>query len=609
MATSKGSWEKGTGTSAATTAVYKIDGKTVATVTGLPENYVLDDGDIEGIKVSESEDGKSGTFTFSNDGLGTSNVRLTNSSGYSYKLALGSKVSAPGFADITSTVSSGTLTVSGTLTKGYTLSSDGKTITYSAEKTNQTLATVSGLNKELVKNDEGKIGIVEGENFVEYITVADDGIGKITVLGDLALGNVDSKTGVFKNSSAIELKQYNGGKYTLAAGEEVSEYKINTTTVTVKQGTGSTTTATATVKGTMNAGYLFSADGKKFTYKSVEAGKEIDLATITGLNNSLTTETASEFIEVDADKATVSLSKDALTAKNVELTVKNDSGLKLALADDSDGDGKIGFEKGTSYWTTKTSSGKVTATYKVDVEKGWTLTSEKKITYTKEAKDSTAVVLATVSNLSTAAAVTTEKPPTIDGIKVTEQPTTDEEGNSVAGVIKLDSRVLGTSKVSVGAKENYKLDIDTTSDYKVATKLAADTEVWTTSTSSGAVTATYKLALPEYYEKAADGKSVSYTATSKGQTLATVKGLSADVKVAYIEATGSVGEDGETAVGKYVLVDSENHTAVEVTKEPTYDPETNKLVTDGEGSIKIYGNALNGTKPQSITVGAKKITN
>ena len=533
-----------------TTAEYKINGTLVATVTGLPTDYEINENDnIEGITVTETNGGQSGTFTFSADALGSSGVKVTSASGYSYTLALGRTVSAAEMVGITATIDKGTLTITGKTTAGYSLSADGKTITYSPEQ-NGKLAGVTGLNKNLTTDD-----VSTDSTKTAAVTIAD---GKITLTDD-AIAYTYNADGSVKSASTVSLSLSNGGNYVLAA-DGIDEY-----TAVGGSSDDFNSNGKLEITATMQSGFVF--DSKKFTYKAAK-DEPILLATVTGLASGTSAYT------IDDETKTISLAEAAFDGKDVSLTVSNDSGYKLALADDADEDGKIGFEKGEAYWNL-TSGSTVKATYKVEITAGYTLTNDKKITYTAAKEGTKAETLATISNLAS----TTGSNNTADDGKYSSVYGIEVEGNTIT----LDSTVLGTSAVKLTSTD-YKLDIETEGDNKVTTKIDGTANVWVIS----GTTATYKTATPAYYAVSADGKSVTYTATDKGTTLATVKGVNKDLKAAYIEETD---DEGKVTGGKYVLVDADGNIAIEATAEAT---------DTAAGTIKIYGNAVNAA---NITLG------
>jgi len=133
-----------------------------------------------------------------------------------------------------------------TVSKGYSLSDDAKTINYSNKETTKTLATITGLAKDIIAGADssatdsyGKLGIIGGDSaFVEKATVtaaevdATDTRGSIALAedlikmssGDIKLGNKDNykfdlmSVANLGASSIEEHFIYNNGNATLATG-------------------------------------------------------------------------------------------------------------------------------------------------------------------------------------------------------------------------------------------------------------------------------------------------------------------------------------------------------------------------------------------------------
>jgi len=127
-----------------TTATLKIDGKVVATVKGLKSGLAANDGKIDGITVDN------GKIILSEKVITTSNVTLTTTKGYDYELALDDDLNdnLVTTSNKAWTVSNGTAIFKGNLSAGYSLSENGKNITYSKSATKaKELARITGLAK------------------------------------------------------------------------------------------------------------------------------------------------------------------------------------------------------------------------------------------------------------------------------------------------------------------------------------------------------------------------------------------------------------------------------------------------------------------------------
>jgi len=558
MANVQGSWSI-----SGTTASFSINGTVVAKVTGLPTGTTVDDGAIDGITVKTDSETGLGTITFNSEALlNSTKISLTSSTkNYTYSLALNQHVTQTSFNNVTETLSKGTYTLTGDVVAGYQLSADGKTITYYANKTNQKLATVTGLNTALT-TESGAVTYSEGTVTVKETALAD---------------------------KTFKMTFSNGGKFDFVV-DEYPQVKVVDGDITTQVKSG-----TATFTAALTKGYTKSADGLTYTYTAAKPATTV-LAKFNGL---ATTATASDIeLELDSNDesgftGTITVTnKEAIKSANSTLTLSNGGAYTLALDDSAD----WSAETGLGYWLVSGNK----ATYKQDVTEGWTLNG-KSVVYTKAVTNT----LATVSGLLKGFAAdgiyewdeTKEKflltknakgveltegsGEVLEGIEISTEGTTNK-----SGTITLDKRALGTSKVTVGAKENFTLAIDTTGENKVDGKLSADTNCWVVS----GTTATYKKALPAYYAAASDGKSVTYTATSKGETpLATVKGLAKDLFV------GTSTVDGNKITEVYKKVTDETSGDVSTVVVMTVD--------DAKKEITLYDGAQ-GTS--NISVGAKE---
>ena len=338
----------------------------------------------------------------------------------------------------------------------------------------------------------------------------------------------------------------------------------------------------------MSGGYLASSDGLTYTYTT--AKDSVKLAELKGFITTATSGVEIETVTTDETGLTGTITitnKEALKAANSTLTLSNGGAYTLAFNDESLADpDDFSAKAEIGYWVVSGTK----ATYKQKTTAGWT-TDGKTITYTAP----TDKALATVSGLlkgfadngtytwdENEKAFVNEDGTKLEGIDISTAGTT-----KTTGTITLDKRALGTSKVTVGAKENFSLAIDTTSGNKVDGKLSAETNCWVVS----GTTATYKKALPAYYEAASDGKSITYTATSKGTTLATVKGLAKNLIVGT-NATDTGNKINEVYA---VVDDDEGGTTNQVVMTVT-EPSGNN-----SGVITLYDGAQ---ATSNITVGA-----
>ena len=260
--------------------------------------YVTISGLKKGATISSS-DVKNKVITLKDSQLGTSTVTLKDGEDKDYTLRLSSSVTKTEQSGAVWTNSKGTATLKGTLTAGYTLAANGKSITYlSKDKTNQTFATVTGL-----KND------------ATVVPEADED-GVITLSYDQL------------NGKAVKLTNSNGSTYTLALDNEVTESKVTeimpTATVTDEEteetevtSTWAVKNGTATLKGAVSEGYKLTdsnniAYTKETTYKTVDEEKVYTyqtLVTVSGVAS------GAKLDIVDEDDTTINLKSNQLTSK------------------------------------------------------------------------------------------------------------------------------------------------------------------------------------------------------------------------------------------------------------------------------------------------------
>ena len=267
-----------------TTAVYKVDGTAVATITGLKAGLLTNNGTNPGTAISG--------ITV-NDATGT--IGLDASVFDKQKVAISSSKYSLGFVGVVpqvkiqdtalsyavATVSKknvGTAAVKGTLTEGYTLAANAKSITYSPEKTNQTLATVSGLATDLETKDgtivKKAAAIEPGANGEESeeTPAAAAVVSFEPTEGTITLAN-DALT-----ASSVTLKLANGANYSLAVDDDVK------VPVVAENGTWSSSKkGTATYTATNTAGYTLSLDGKVLNYTAAH-DTVAALFTVSGVN-------------------------------------------------------------------------------------------------------------------------------------------------------------------------------------------------------------------------------------------------------------------------------------------------------------------------------------
>lgn len=425
------------------TASYKINGKEVIKLTNLSPDLTVDKTDktIDGLTVDE--DNK--TVTLSGDALNKQTVAFTSST---YKLEL-DNVPAVKFTDVQSTVASGKVTFKSPLSEGYTLSANGKTLAYSAAKTeSQELATVSGLATTFTADD---------------VSIGD---------GVITLNAAALKQG----TASLALK--NGAAYTLAIGNDVDTIKTT--------GTWTYASGKATLKGTVDtAGYAVSADGKKVNYiAATKTGTTATLATVSGLGKDF----GSEAVATDVDEnGNYVITLPASSLNKVAVSVSGNGGYALAL--DSGVTTSENAEK-RDEWTVN----KATATYNQVMPEHYDIVGGK-VVYTKEA---TVQTYAKVTGLkSSGLEASVDK-------KSIKSGTTDVV--TVSGkVITLKQDALTTSNVTL-TSDDYSLALDGVQGAVIDTSTGS----WALSGKTGGV---YKATITTAGWGQKDSKTITYAKT------------------------------------------------------------------------------------------------
>ena len=236
-----------------TTINYNKEANIVShsTITGLKSNVTAD------TVSDEIFDKKTKVFKLSSAQLDKKAVKITgdaftlDTSGITSELsAVSVKGGGTGWS-----MNGTTATFKAIRTKGYSLSEDGKTLSYlSANSKEQAIATITNLNSSA------------SEITAEMIS-SSGGMSIITLNDDYLL----DKTVVIK-----------GDGYGLSyAGELASSIMANSTTWTVKDGT-------ATLGGRLTEGYTVSADKKSIVYTAQTGrGNTVNFTTIKGLNSDI----------------------------------------------------------------------------------------------------------------------------------------------------------------------------------------------------------------------------------------------------------------------------------------------------------------------------------
>lgn len=508
-------WEVQSTTNNTKTAVYKVDGTTVATITGLSSDISLSGGSITGIDVEEGFAGGKGTITLKSNVLTSSAVKLSSSK---YTLALDGYYpqGEPDSSSVTMTFTtsgsgankSGVVTLKGDLKANYKLGSFSKnaqTISYTAPKTNQTLAKISGLSTDLVQSSDSKeVGTKDADgNFTAAVTL-DSGVIK---LKETALAE---KNATFSTS--------NGATYSLAldgVSAPVFDAKWDYSAA-----------GKAIYKGTVTTGgYRLSLDGKTIAYtaKSVDSAEPTALVTVTGVKDpegegsiALGTVENSSTNDVKITLPASVLNKTAVSVAGV--------GYELVLGDDV-AQSDVAEEK---IWvaTNGKKTAPATAVYKNVKPEYYTYNSAKNtVSYTAQGD---VKIIATVSGLARDLTVGTDETTDNSALFSDENAVVTIDGNNK---ITLQADALTTSNVTLknGTGENCSLDL---ADGITAPGVADGTTAWTVKST----TATLKGTSTEGWSKTND-TTITYVADDKSVVLATVKGLKSGV----VASEGSVG--------------------------------------------------------------------
>jgi len=572
---------------------YYCDGKTISYQSSSSvKNLATIEGLAEGLKVSTSGD-KIGTvdvldslteaitvadnkITLKQAALakdGTSVVKdMVKITSNAYKLALDEEVINAATGEVTSgTVNTKTdkqttdewnLKNSTTATYGngtaayYTLSDDGRSVSYTPFKANEVKATLTGINKNgtLTKDDLNREITVGTDNVVSLsdkilrASPANISISGKSIPTD-GTANVDYtlefKSDLTTTSSDGNKKTYGGAEFT------APKWYVNGTTITLEEGTeqkwvadGTSTTTKKSIKYTVE------------THK----GSSQALATLTNLVKGLTPDKDGKIEGIEVTKPTKDASTGAVTTKGtikISQEVLNQKDVTLSKGADNYIIELAGVAE-PAYSEPEISVSGTTATVKQDVLEGYKLEGNT-IKYTKSAEGT---VLAKVTGLKSNF---TEDDITLDNT-----------------TIKIGVGALGTSKVALANQNggNYNLKLEDGVPNVNSDEVKDGANQWSVSGS----TATLKNVKPAYYELANDEKSITVK-SSTNSTMVTVSGLKSGLKAIDGEISGI-----EAIAPTY--------------KEETQQDGTNKQVLDEGGLIVLDAQSVLGTSTVKISNGA-----
>ncbi|MBR4904333.1 MAG: hypothetical protein IKZ53_06650 [Selenomonadaceae bacterium] len=291
------SWSYGNSTATynqKTTAYYSLasDKKSISFNKALSKTLVT----VKGVKSASGLSISGKTVTVGASSLNKKTVTISD--GYTLKIANG--VATPQATSATWSYKNNAATYKAASTSaGYSISSDGKSITYSKAKSASTLATING-----VKSTDG----LSVKNNVVTIAASALNKKKVTVSNDYTLKLADDVTKSSTKKAAWSLKDntatykssYKTAGYTLAKDGKSISYTAATTAKDLATITGAKTT-----KG-------LSISGKKITLKN------------SALNNKVTVSGNYEFnFASDYKKATItgSAKADTITANGSNLSI------------------------------------------------------------------------------------------------------------------------------------------------------------------------------------------------------------------------------------------------------------------------------------------------
>lgn len=522
----------GTWTLKGTTATYTVNGTVVATVKGLRANLAATGNQIDGITVDGS------TITLSQKVLGTTNVTLGKNDNFT--LALRSDMSGKQVTNTNAawTVKNGTATLKADTSAGYFASGDNRTIFYAKATTGKTLATISGLSRDTTDVTPATVAAAVSDN---KITLTDKLIGtskKVTLKSDIytfapptgvaiaadiadpywtvkgttatyqtgvsaGYTLTNSKTLAYSNAKATTIATVSGLKAGLTPSEGkidgitadgttitlssanvlgTSAVKLNSKTFTKIDITDSNALASQknqnvlAVNGTkaiyknVDTGYFTRKDDRTYNYTREKVNATY--ATVNGIRK----DADESNITVDTSAKTITLAADALPtspANNSKITLGAKDDFSLVIDDGL----KVTY--GAKTW----SYDKNKATYTAPVSTaGYSVASNAKtLTYIAAADkrgNKISTTFATVNNVKSA-----------EGISVEDS------------VITVGSAALNQKKVTLGAKDEFTLNINDADKPKETTD-----KVWT---NNGTAKLTAQMSTG--YTLSADARSINYT--------------------------------------------------------------------------------------------------
>lgn len=493
-----------------------------------------------------------GTIEIGSEVLPKSSVSLGKSVN-NYKLVLDGDVTKQDFANETwdfSGLKSGNATYKADITAGYSVSSDGKTINYTADSTKPVeLAKVTGLKKSsdpIVAVDAFKRLHVEGATIKPEREILDATNTKLTTNYGYVFGD-----------DCVSVAANLGSSWTF---------------------NGATATYDTVTSG------IYKVD--KGTTLNYTAGTTKNLITITGLEKKNLQYAADGVIEGiygdSTNKKVILADSDILGTKEVVVTANNSSGYSL----DSVTTAQLVDTPDVLSTYVEVKSAK--ANIKENVQAGYTV-SGNKLTY---AKANSGSIVASLTGLNKAITTTD----TFDGIKDQGIAVTLPEGNN-KGTIKFDNRALTTSTVNLtSGSDHYALDLETTGDYAVVATKPDPGKFW--SVNGGK--AILKNGISPYYTKGAT--AITYNGESATTNILTVSGLlktatAADMVVPYSD------NDKTVALTAQVLDTSKAKATVKLKMDKS-SKDTYKLRLYGSDTEKYEAETVEASTPAAVKYAA-----
>ena len=485
-----------TGSVIGTVASYKRDSDTLVSyaaavndstkaisITGLSKTAKAVDGVLPGINVSiPTAEATLGAIKITDSSLlptSANSAVALGSSTKNYKLYIDEdKITRTGFANETwdfSGLTSGAATYKGDITAGYSVSTDGTKISYTAASTKPVdLAKVTGLKKTI--------------NALEAI----DGI---------EINSAEKSFALDKNildATDTKLTTTHGYKLNDANASEADDPVLSWTF------SGTTAEYNKVTLGT------YEVDTVSYTTLKYTKPTSENLVKITGLEKKNLRYAADGVIEGiwsnDTSKKVVLANEGILGTKEVALT---STGYTL----DTAATGSVISTPDAFATYVELKSGK--ANIKQNRQAGYTI-SDNKLTYAKAA---TGTVVADLTGLNKNVTATES----FEGIRDKGIDISLHTADGDKDTITLDNRILTTSNVEFNKTGSslYQLAVATTGDNKVETETLPAANFWDVSGGK----AILKNGINAYYTPAADGKSIAYTAAASVSPILTVSGL------------------------------------------------------------------------------------